>query len=145
MLGDLHLRAPVSVDPTTSLAEAARMMAASGISSLLVTGVPPGILTERDLARAWATSAGPESPVEEVASPHPLWAVSTTHLLDACGMMLRHQVRHLVVLEPLGTPVGVVSMRDALALVVRSLEPQVVMSALAGALLGEPAPGEVPT
>jgi len=75
-----------------------------------------GLITERDLVRALATSPAPGS---ETVAAHAVTRVRTASLdedsLDVAQRMLEAGIRHLPV-EDDGRPVGMVSMRDLLAL-----------------------------
>jgi CBS domain-containing protein len=147
-LRDLTTRAPLVVDPSATVAEAARVMREAGASSVLVArpseeGVPGGpelgILTDRDLRnRVVAESRPPDTPVETVASRPALTRPADTPLLEAVVFMLEHDVHHLP-LEEGGRIIGVVSDTDLLRrqarsplYVLRSVERAESSEALAG-------------
>ena len=115
---DLMTSPPVTCASTDSLAVAARTMAAAGIGSVVVTDRDKvaGILTERDLLRAAAATAGPDH--EQVGlwmTPHPD-VLSPDEKVDAAWASLTaHHYRHLPVVED-GHLVGVVSLRDLMGL-----------------------------
>lgn len=123
-LGDLNLAPAVRVPQKASIRETAQVMRASDVSTVLVGDETPALATERDLVQALADGRDPATPVEEVASPDPLWGPDDLHVAQAAAMMLRHGVRHLVVRRADGST-GVLSMRDAFAILVRSLDPSV--------------------
>lgn len=114
--------------PGTELSEAAQLMLAHGVSSLLV-GVPGeqvAILTERDLARAVAEQWPHETPVGRLATSRPVAIDAAGTLNEAAEVMLRHDVRHLVVTRG-DKVVGVVSARDVLgALLAAAQAPMLV-------------------
>ena len=83
------------------------------MSSALVGEHPYTFLSERDLTRALAEGRLPDEPVATVTTKAPIWATTTTRLGDAAEMMLRHEIRHLVVIAATGELVGVLSMREA--------------------------------
>lgn len=115
-VGTLRLRPIVRVPVGASLREAARAMREANVSSALVGDQPRQIVTERDLTRALAEGIGPEEPVEHVAERIPVWVTTTSQLIDVAEIMLRHQLRHLIVVATSGEEVGIVSMRDVFAL-----------------------------
>jgi CBS domain-containing protein len=124
---DLDLRAPVAVGPATPLEAAARIMLANDISALVV-GEPGGlvsILTERDVTRALAEGRSQTTEVAALASAEPLTVPPDATVLEVATLMLREGVRHLVVARD-GRAVGVVSMRDALGALVRTVTPETV-------------------
>ena len=119
------LAAPVAIPRGATLGEAARVMRANEISSVLV-GDPHGeydVLTERDLAGAMAQGLGPASSVTKVATHGPRTIDLDATVRDAAVLMLHFGVRHLVVVNE-GDAVGVVSIRDALDALVRAGTPE---------------------
>jgi signal-transduction protein with cAMP-binding, CBS, and nucleotidyltransferase domain len=131
---DLPLRPTVAVQPDTSLRDAAWVMRANDISSLVV-GAPGdliAVLTERDLTQALAEGYDARTPVASVASPDPLTVSPDTDVLDAAVVMLAAGIRHLVVARR-GRVVGMLSMRDALAGLVDAVSVGMLSTALARA------------
>ena len=127
-LSALSTRAAVSVSESCPLAEAVEVMKAAAVSALLV-GDGAGIVTERDLARALAAGCLSTDPVEAIATRHPLTVSGDTTVVAAAGVMLNEQVRHLVVQRDTGA-VGVVSMRDLLAVLLQAVDPQLWLTSL---------------
>ena len=115
-IGELVLRPLVRIPPRTTLAEAARAMRTENVASLVVDTQPPSLLTERDLVRAMADERDPSGEVITVAARQPVWAPRTLSVLDSAALMVRFGLRHLVVAGETGEPVGVLSMRDALGM-----------------------------
>lgn len=112
----LPQRAPVAVRPSTSIADAARVMRARHVSALVV-GTPSNlisIVTERDLTQALADGCDPRTGVLTISTPDPLTVTPETEVLEASVLMLTTGVRHLVVSRA-GRVTGVVSIQDALA------------------------------
>jgi CBS domain-containing protein len=105
----------LTIGPTHTLRQAARMMAARHVGAAVVVdpehaGV--GILTERDILKS---IAGGEDPDAELAAQHRtedlVYAAPEWTLEDAAQAMVRGGFRHLVVVE--GHEVaGLLSMRD---------------------------------
>lgn len=120
-LRELVTREPITVEPGTPVAEAARMMRAAGVSSVLVAsramrpGTGPGaILTDRDLRnRVVAEGRPPETPVDAVASRPVLTLSAGTPLLEAVLFMLERNVHHVPITDG-GTVVGMVTDTDVL-------------------------------
>jgi len=105
----------VSVGPTHTLREAARMMVEKGTGAALVVDADlptPSIVTERDLLFSVARGESPdEERVGEHMSEGVITAEPTWSLEHAAAEMSRRGVRHLVVFEA-GDAVGILSMRD---------------------------------
>ncbi len=104
----------VTVEPTTTVAEAATVMGGRHVGSAIVleNGVPAGIFTERDILRALAAhfdAAG--HPVAHWMTRDPVTIAPDTTLQEARELMLARGFRHLLVTEG-GDLVGVVSIRD---------------------------------
>ena len=113
-VGEIMATALLSIDPTTTVAEAATVMGERRIGSALVMDGDRllGIFTERDIVRALGQhfdAAGHE--VAEWMTPDPVSVAPSTPVDDALKLMLDRGFRHLPVAE--GERVlGVVSMRD---------------------------------
>ncbi|WP_234553390.1 DUF294 nucleotidyltransferase-like domain-containing protein [Thermus caliditerrae] len=111
-VGRLVRKAPIFISPSATVAEAAQVMRREGISSLLVAGEPPGILTDRDLRNRVLAEGRPSStPVREVMSA-PLFALpAETPLYEAVAAMVERGIHHLPLLEG-ERVVGVVTHTD---------------------------------
>jgi CBS domain-containing protein len=118
-LKDIYRPDAVTVDIDDSLAAAARRMEQAQVGALAVldeAGHLVGILTERDLVRATARAAKPASVVVSAyASPRPETADIEEDSRDVARRMLDLGIRHLPVTAGDGQLVGMVSMRDLLA------------------------------
>jgi signal-transduction protein with cAMP-binding, CBS, and nucleotidyltransferase domain len=105
----------LSVGPSHTLREAARMMTEKGTGAALVTDAEwpvPRIVTERDILLS--IGAGEDPDAEQVAdhmSDSVISAAPDWSLERAAAEMSRRGVRHLIVFEA-GELVGVLSMRD---------------------------------
>jgi CBS domain-containing protein len=111
----------VHVEAGATLQDAAAAMAIHDVSSVLIDE-GTALLSERDLARAYAVGLGPDSPVDDVATPAPLTASADTTVLAAARSMLQHHVRHLVVVRDDGELWGVVSLRALARILLRSMD-----------------------
>ena len=119
----LDLDPPVRVPADELLRDVAQRMRMEEVSALLVGADPPSFVSERDLAHALADGLGPEAPVSRVATGLPLRVTETMTLGEAAATMVSHGVRHLIVVNDVGDTVGVLSMRDALRILLREVEP----------------------
>lgn len=119
-VGDLANAPPLTCPPHTSARDAARMMAAAHMSSILVPGKPWGILTDRDLrTRVLAAGADPSIPVASVATAPMVTVPADARVLEALAVVMEQGVHHLPV-EANGVPMGVVTVTDLLRLQSRS-------------------------
>ena len=103
--------------PETTVGEAARLMARSGVGAILVVEgeVLVGIFTERDaLFRVVALGSDARTTrLVEVMTPEPLTVDPDRTFGHALQLMHKHGFRHVPVVED-GRPIGVVTARDAL-------------------------------
>jgi CBS domain-containing protein len=116
-VGDIMTTGLFSIEPTTTVAEAATVMGERRIGSALVMDGDRllGIFTERDIVRALGEhfdAAG--HPVSDWMTAEPRTVEPSTPVDDALRLMLDGNFRHLPVTE--GDRVaGIVSMRDLTA------------------------------
>src|ERR1700735_5107368 len=136
----------VSVLPSTTLADAVRIMLAHHVSGLPVLesdGTLVGMITEGDLLRRTELESEGKRPswlkaflmptavaadyvathgrrVSEVMTPHPIHVSPATNLAEASRLMLHKHVKRLPVLEA-GRMVGIVSRADILQALARKL------------------------
>lgn len=105
----------LTVGPTHTLREAARMMTEKGTGAALVSDdeTPvPGIVTERDILNSLGNGEDPDAErvaghmSDSVIAASPDWSLE-----HAAAEMSRRGIRHLVVYEG-SDLVGVLSMRD---------------------------------
>jgi CBS domain-containing protein len=107
-------RAPVWIDPGLTIGDAARVMRAERISSVLVRTEPPSIVTDRDFRnRVLADGLGPRTPVLQVCSQPLRVVAASARLHEAWTALLETGAHHLPV-ERDGQIVGMVTAGDLL-------------------------------
>jgi CBS domain-containing protein len=131
-LAALIPRPALTVPASCTLVDAVERMEAAGVSALVV-GDHRGIVTERDLARALAAGRALDEPVERAATRQPVAVPGATTVVAAAGLMLNEHVRHLLVELDDGT-VGVVSVRDVLAVLLQATDPDPWLTSLRAAI-----------
>ncbi len=104
-----------TVDPQTTLADAARVMrdTDTGVVPVVNGAVLEGIITDRDIVvRAIADGADPSSAlVQDYLTRNPTYAGPQTTIQEAAQLMQRDQIRRLPVVE--GTElIGIISIGD---------------------------------
>jgi len=113
-VGRLVRRPPVWVEATHTVAEAARVMRAAGVSSALVRGDPAGIVTDRDFrSRVLAAGLGPTTLVSQVASSPLRTVPSEVPIHEAWTFLLDLGVHHLALTRD-GEVTGVITATDLL-------------------------------
>jgi CBS domain-containing protein len=107
-------REPVWFEEAATVGEAARMMRHEGVSSVLVRGSPPGIVTDRDFRnRVLAEDLGPETPLAPLVS-RPLRTVPAGTPIYAAWRILLDTGGHHLPVERGGEIVGVLTSGDLL-------------------------------
>ncbi|HEX5976402.1 MAG TPA: CBS domain-containing protein [Nitrososphaeraceae archaeon] len=121
-VGDFMRKNLITIEESASVQEAANKMKDKNVSSLVVIDEisrPLGLITERDLVRKVCTqdvSTGKLMNKEIMSSP--LIAIeSKSSASEAVDMMLKNNVRHLLVVdskssEGLNKPIGIVTPLD---------------------------------
>lgn len=101
---------PVSVDSSTTVKDASRIMLAFGLGSLLVENSL--IVTERDIAKAFPRDV--TIPAIDVGTKSVLTIMSTSTVKDAASLMIGYGISHVPILEQSRKIVGLISLRDVL-------------------------------
>jgi CBS domain-containing protein len=124
-VGDVMSRNLLTVEPTTSISEAAEAMTERGVGAAVVlTGdTVSGILTERDVLRAVATGPVEGTHVAAWMTRDPETVESSDSTGKAAAIMIHGGFRHLPVCDD-GKPVGIVSIRDLMKVVVDDESPR---------------------
>jgi CBS domain-containing protein len=124
-VADIMTRDLVSVDPGTSLVEAAQRMHGRHVGAALVLDGErlQGILTERDLLRAVASSPIHDQTAADWMTRHPETIEPADTTGHAATLMIHGGFRHLPVLES-GQVVGVLSIRDLMRVALDDQSPR---------------------
>ena len=105
----------VTVDPTSSIGEAAEKMIEAGVGAVVVMEDMVrivGIVTERDLMRAVAQRArAAEAKVRQWMTESVVTIEPDTEIHDAAKMMFEKNFRHLPVVNKEGRLMGIASLR----------------------------------
>jgi CBS domain-containing protein len=105
----------VTVDPTSSIGEAAEKMIEAGVGAVVVMEDMArivGIVTERDLMRAVAQRArAAEAKVRQWMTESVVTIQPETEIKDAARMMFERNFRHLPVVNKDGRLMGIASLR----------------------------------
>jgi len=124
-VGDVMSRRLLTVESMTPLQAAAERMTERGVGAILVlTGdAVSGILTERDVLRAVAQGGVEGTNVAAWMTRDPETVDADESTRQAASIMIHGGFRHLPVLEG-GKPVGIVSIRDLMRVVVDDESPR---------------------
>ena len=114
LVKDTMTRALISVDPSTTVYQVAKMMEQGGFGAIIVKedNVPKGMITDRDFAIKIAVHKYPvDTPVHKVAS-YPLETINSDEsILVAADLMSRKKIRKLVVVDS-DKVVGIITSTD---------------------------------
>jgi CBS domain-containing protein len=124
-VGEIMSTGLLTVDAATPLTEAAKVMHERSVGAVLVLAGDRvrGILTERDVLRAVALGdvEGTDVGAWMTANPETIEPSDSTSL--AASVMIHGGFRHLPVVEA-GKPVGIVSIRDLMRVVLDDETPR---------------------
>jgi signal-transduction protein with cAMP-binding, CBS, and nucleotidyltransferase domain len=118
-LGEVMKRNPIMIDIEATVAKAAKAMCREEVGSVIILqhNKPLGIVTEEDInCKVVAKDLKPSTVrVNEIMST-PLITVSADKTVgDAATMMVKHKVRRLPVVDTSHKVIGIVTVRDLLA------------------------------
>ncbi len=136
LVRDFLRKAPITVPPQCSLAEAARLMSDHDVGDVLVMSGEQilGIVTDRDIAvRGVGSGRGFEKTIADVMTEHPITIEGSADIFEAYRLLKEVGVRHLPVVED-GELGGIVTMDDLLIALV--LELGAAVSPVAAEVLG---------
>jgi CBS domain-containing protein len=105
----------ISVEPSATLRDVARVLDAEGIGAAAVMegSTLVGVLSERDVARALAHGADPDADRAEAwMTRSPITARPDDAILEVALQMLDDGVRHLPLVDRYGRASGMISLRD---------------------------------
>jgi len=114
LLRDVAVRHLLTVDPTSSLRRAAKIMSdrSVGCAIAIEKEAVAGIITERDILHAIAHEKNiDETTVADVMTREVVSGESGWDLLRAVKTMIDGGFRHLLVMD-MDEPIGIVSLRD---------------------------------
>ena len=112
------LQRPLVMIPTgTTIFAAAKTMVENNIGLLVVCDAKErtklaGVISERDIMRAIASGKELTAAVDEVSSKRVVAVKASSDVAEAAKSMNKNRIRHVVVVDEQGKPIGVVSMRD---------------------------------
>ena len=124
-VGEVMSTGLLTVDASTPLVDAAKQMHERSVGAVLVLSGDRvgGILTERDVLRAVALGQVEGTDVAMWMTQHPETVEPSDSTGHAASIMIHGGFRHLPVVEA-GKPVGIVSIRDLMRVVLDDETPR---------------------
>ena len=128
-----------TVAPTTSVAEAAKLLSEKRIGAIVVSEdgkVPLGILSERDIVRELCTRGAAilEQPISDLMTKKLMTCSTGEDALVVLERMTQGRFRHLPVVNEAGEMLGIVSIGDAVSGRLKELAAE--KEALTGMIMG---------
>jgi len=115
-VAEIMMKAVLAVDIDTNVRECSRAMAKRGVSCSVITQANRaiGIVTERDLvSKVLADAFDPTKVYVKDIMSTPLITISpNASLTDAASQMAEYRVRRLVVVDRMGSMVGIITAGD---------------------------------
>jgi CBS domain-containing protein len=116
-ISDILRKKLESVEDTSSIQEVAKKMKDRDVSSLVVVdtnGKPVGIVTERDIITKVCINDVPTSTVisKEIMSTPLITIKGSSSPSTAADMMIKNDVRHLLVIDDRSKPIGIITPLD---------------------------------
>ena len=114
LVSSIMTKALISVNPSTTAFQIAKMMEQGGIGAIIVkeNGIPVGIVTDRDFATKIASNnLSFDIPVEKIMSSPLITIKHDVPISAAAEMMSTKKIRKLAVSEN-GTIVGIITSTD---------------------------------
>jgi CBS domain-containing protein len=107
----------ITIDAGKTVLDAAKLMLEKNIGLLVVTQSLEdtrlvGVISERDIIRAIASGRTLSVLVDDVCTKHVVTVYGSSDVAEAAKAMNQNMIRHVVVVDDKGKPIGVVSMRD---------------------------------
>lgn len=114
LVKDIMTRALISVNPSTTIFQVAKIMEMGGFGAIILKedNLPKGIITDRDFAIKIAVNKYPlDTPVHKVAS-YPIHTINLNQsILVAADLMSTKKIRKLVVVDD-GRVIGIITTTD---------------------------------
>ena len=116
-IGDILQRPLVMIPSGTTMLDAAKLMVDNNMGLLVICDAKErtnlaGVISERDIMKAIASGKKLNAAVDEVSTKHVITAKASSDVAEAAKAMNKNKIRHVVVVDEQGKPIGVVSMRD---------------------------------
>jgi CBS domain-containing protein len=118
-VGDMAVKKVVSIQEDATIREAAQIMSAQGISSIVIrdrSGLPTGMVTDRDLReKVVARGRNVGEPVKNIMSTSLIRVDARDYCFEAVLKMIKYNIHHILVIKD-GRLTGVITNHDMMML-----------------------------
>ena len=116
-VSQIMTRPLITISAGRTVLDAAKLMLEKNIGLLViihgqVSTRVVGVISERDIIRTIASGRTLSIPVDDVCTKRVIMVHGNSDVAEAAKAMNKNTIRHVVVVDDEGKPVGVVSMRD---------------------------------
>lgn len=115
-IGQILQRPLVTIPSGTTMLDASKLMVENNMGLLVI--IEPGnkklagVISERDVMKAIASGRTLRDQVDVVSTKQVVTVKASSEVAEAAKAMNKNRIRHVVVVDDQGAPIGVVSMRD---------------------------------
>jgi len=104
----------VTITTSSTVLDAAKLMVEKNIGLLVIVRDTKlvGVISERDIIRTITSAKTLNVPVDGVCTKQVVTVQAGSDVAEAAKAMNKNRIRHVVVVDGEGKPMGVVSMRD---------------------------------
>ena len=107
----------IAIAAGRTVLDAAKLMLEKNIGLLVIihgqdSTKVVGVISERDIIRTIASGRTLSMPVDDVCTKRVVTVYGNSDVAEAAKAMNKNRIRHVVVVDDKGKPIGVVSMRD---------------------------------
>ena len=104
----------VTITTSSTVLDAAKLMVEKNIGLLVIVRDTKlvGVISERDIIRTITSAKTLNVPVDGVCTKQVVTVQAGSDVAEAAKAMNKNRIRHVVVVDDEGKPMGVVSMRD---------------------------------
>jgi len=107
----------ITISAGRTVLDAAKLMLEKNIGLLVIiqgqdSTRAVGVISERDIIRTIASGRTLSIPVDDVCTKRVITVHGNSDVAEAAKAMNKNVIRHVVVVDDTGKPIGVVSMRD---------------------------------
>ncbi|MGA2626514.1 MAG: CBS domain-containing protein [Candidatus Bathyarchaeia archaeon] len=116
-VSNIVTRTLITISAGRTVLDAAKLMLEKNIGLLVIIHGQDstrlvGVISERDIIRTIASGRSLSAPVDDVCMKRVITVHGNSDVAEAAKAMNKNTIRHVVVVDDKGKPMGVVSMRD---------------------------------
>ena len=115
-IGQILQRPLVTIPSGTTMLDASKLMVENNMGLLVIIESGnkklAGVISERDVMKAIASGRTLRDQVDVVSTKQVVTVKASSEVAEAAKAMNKNRIRHVVVVDDQGEPIGVVSMRD---------------------------------